>query len=212
MGAIRQAHPLQKFHALGPDVPFDLGPTPSVEQGLPEAVAIFGVGAVAREELSPQVLPKGIAEAVLCGGHDVLQHRGAPEEPQVLEGSGYAEPVHLIRRHGGNVLVPEPDASRRRIVDAGDNVEDRRLAGSVGADDAGQGVVHDAEAHVPDGVDPAKAHVDVLQFQEHLVRPDIPRQGYPLLPDPAPGRKLQISRSPKSPSGRTTMMTTSSRP
>ena len=51
-----------------------------------------------------------------------------------------------------------------------------------------------------------------LQFQEHLVRPDIPRQGYPLLPDPAPGRKLQISRSPKSPSGRTTMMTTSSRP
>ena len=193
-GAVRQPHPLQKLHALGADVPFDHGPAPGVEQGLPKAVAILGVGAVAREELPHQVLPKGVAEAVLCGGHDVLQHRGAPEEPQVLEGSGDSEPVHLIRRHGRDVLVPEPDASRRRIVDAGDDVEDRRLSGSVGADDAGQGVVHDAEAHVPDGVDPAEAHVDMLQFQEHLVRPDIPRHGYPLLPDP--GRKLQISRSP----------------
>ncbi len=67
-------------------------------------------------------------------GQHVLQHRHRPEDADVLEGAGHAEPGTAMRRHIGNIPAGEIDPPGAGRDDAGNQVEQRGLAGAVGAD------------------------------------------------------------------------------
>ncbi len=74
--------------------------------------------------------------ATVRADHHVLEQRHRREQRQVLERAGDAEPGDAVRRHVEQVLAVEPHRARRRLVDAADDVEHRRLAGTVRTDQA----------------------------------------------------------------------------
>jgi hypothetical protein len=65
----------------------------------------------------------------------VAQHGGILEQFDVLEGAGDAELGDAERGLLGDVLILEENPARGRLVDPRDQIEDRALAGPVGADD-----------------------------------------------------------------------------
>ncbi len=78
-----------------------------------------------------------------------------------------------MRGHAGDVLAVEDQPAEGRIVDARDDVEDRRLAGAVGPDDREDLARLDRERHVGDCPDPAEIHHEPFDCQEaHRSRSD----------------------------------------
>ena len=71
---------------------------------------------------------------VVAAEHQVLLHRRRGEERDVLEGAGHAEAGDRVRRQADEVAVAEAHRAGGGPVDAGQDVEHRRLAGAVGAD------------------------------------------------------------------------------
>src|SRR5690606_34962626 len=65
----------------------------------------------------------------------VLEDGQAMENIGDLERAREAEPVDLVRRKAGNPRSPQSDLARSRREHAGDDVEQRRLAGAVRADE-----------------------------------------------------------------------------
>ena len=97
---------------------------------------------------------------------EVLEHGGVLEQLDVLEGPRDPAPGDLVGRHARDVLAVEDQASGRWLVDARDQVEDRRLPGAVGADDREDLAGLDREAHPVDGPDAAEAHPEVVDREE----------------------------------------------
>ena len=64
-----------------------------------------------------------------------------------------------MRLETGDVLPIEIDASRRGAVNPGDDVEQRGLAGAVGAYETGDAAAVDGEGNAIDGANAAKVHV-----------------------------------------------------
>src|SRR5581483_4214493 len=67
---------------------------------------------------------------------DVLERGHVLEEPDVLKRAADAALGEDVRRPVREILVREDDSARRRLVDAGEHVEERRLSGAVRADEA----------------------------------------------------------------------------
>ena len=85
------------------------------------------VGARADHRKSP-------ARNAAAGEIDVVEHGQARKQRGDLIGAAQAAPDALIGREGGDVLAEEPDRARARQEISGDAVEQRRLAGAVGAE------------------------------------------------------------------------------
>jgi len=62
----------------------------------------------------------------------------------------------LVGRRTGDVFAIEHDFAIARCVDTGNQVEQRRLACSIGADDRMDGLAPDRECDVLDGLDSAE--------------------------------------------------------
>ncbi len=71
----------------------------------------------------------------MAAEHDVLADAHVEEDLEVLEGPREAEPREREARPAGDVLVGEPDAAGIGREHAADQVEERGLAGTIGADD-----------------------------------------------------------------------------
>ena len=102
-----------------------------------------------------------------------------------------------------------------RLVEAGDAVEDGRLAGAVGADERGDVAAADRERQVAHGDEAAEAHGQVLDDEQRIAQPA--HQPCPSLtwaPDTAFASLSAIdgSREAMSPRGRHTIITTMARP
>ena len=82
------------------------------------------------------------------------EHGGILEQFDVLERARDAEPRDVVRRLLRNVLIFEKNSARCRRIDPRDQVEDRTLAGAVGADDRENLALLDREA---DGIDRLQA-------------------------------------------------------
>src|SRR5690242_12241571 len=65
---------------------------------------------------------------------DVLEDAEAVERPHDLEGAAHARVADLVRAQARDGAAVERDAAGGRDMNAGDQVEDRRLAGAVGPD------------------------------------------------------------------------------
>ncbi len=81
-------------------------------------------------------------------------------------------PRHTRRagNRAGNVLAVENDAAGRRPEKSGDQVEERCLAGAVGADHGAQFARLDIHRHVADGDQAAEMLGDILDLQQtHVI-------------------------------------------
>ena len=104
----------------------------------------------------------------------VLERGHVVEEADVLERPRHAERRDLVRRARGDVDVLEEDPARGRLVDAGQDVEEGRLAGAVRADQADDRAARDREVDVVHGDEAAEllAHLDRLEQRLALDRGD----------------------------------------
>ena len=109
------------------------------------------------------------AEPGLGGLADVLQGGESREDAGGLEGATEADPRTPVDGHPRDVLPCEQHAAARRGVDARDDVEQRRLAGPVGADDAEHLVLCDGEAHIPEDGRATDLQADALQGERGSV-------------------------------------------
>ena len=103
----------------------------------------------------------------LCMATSTFSSDGhAVEEPDVLERARHPELRHLVRRQpAGSRLPSKRTIARGRLVDAGEHVEERRLAGAVRADQADDRALRDGEVDVVHGDEAAELlpHLDGLE-------------------------------------------------
>ena len=78
-------------------------------------------------------------------------------------------PRDLVRLEAGDALAVEDDVATGRLVDARDQVEQRRLAGAVRADHADDLAPVDVEIEIVDDLEAAEGHRDALQIEEPVV-------------------------------------------
>ena len=101
----------------------------------------------------------------LGAGHHVLEHRQALEQADALQRAGDSE--------RGEAIGPDPSQrpaaplQRPRVGsdEAADQVEQRRLAGAVGADHADDLARSDLERHAVERGDPAEANRRIAHLQ-----------------------------------------------
>src|SRR5215510_9797308 len=133
-------------------------------------------------------------QGIVLGDQKILQHSHALEQADVLKRARDAGPVrHQIVGHAleqkqnavpardaaraalgqGAELFPhagitelQRDASLARLVEAGDAVEHRRLAGAVRPDQRGDIAASGREREIVDGHQAAEAHAEVLDAQQ----------------------------------------------
>src|SRR5262249_12585284 len=99
-------------------------------------------------------------------GHDVVEDGHAPEEGNVLEGSGEAERGDVGRPETGPVTPLEKDASLVGMVEAAEHVEERRLPRSIRPDDGQDLAWPNVEAHPGERVDGAEANTDAVDLEK----------------------------------------------
>ncbi len=126
----------------------------------------------AQAQLVQQLLRQclGTVEAVLRDDAQVLQHRHRRKEASELEGAPHAHRIDEVRRTPGDVLALVDDLAAVRRFQPGDEVEHRRLAGAVRADDAGDLAALDLEAGAVNRLDAAEALRDVADVQDDVCR------------------------------------------
>ena len=91
-----------------------------------------------------------MAEAAERADRDVVEHRHVGQDAQVLERPADAETGDAVGPHADDGAALETDFSLGRRDEAADQVEQRRLAGAVGPDQADQLVGVDMAG---DGID-----------------------------------------------------------
>ena len=96
------------------------------------------------------------AHAHVAAEHQVVEHGQAAEQGDVLEGARDAERGDVARLLLGDVAAFEHDAAGVGLVEAGDHVQQRGLAGAVGADDGEDAAAWHVERHVLHGGDAAE--------------------------------------------------------
>ena len=102
---------------------------------------------------------------------DVLEDGHAHERPRHLVGPSDAHGAALRRPALGDVDAPEPDRPRGRLLRAGQDVEQRGLAGTVGPDDADGAAGLDREVHVVEDHETPIPLVDGASRQDRFAVP-----------------------------------------
>lgn len=97
--------------------------------------------------------------------HDVFKHRHLAEELDILKGADHAEGGEFLRRQPGHVSAVEQNRSGSGGVDAGHDVEQRGLAGTVGTNDAGDTSTLNGKGNVIKGRNTAEALGDSLNLK-----------------------------------------------
>src|SRR5262249_23305701 len=107
-----------------------------------------------------------------AAGHDVVERGHALEQRDVLERAGDAAMRGGVRPHPSARLAPECDTALLRMIEAVDDVEHRRLAGAVRADDGADLALADVERHVGERLDAAERERDVFDREQDFARGD----------------------------------------
>ena len=108
---------------------------------------------------------KGIVAPVQEGDSDVLGHGKGREDPDVLEEAADMFAGDLVRRKAGDVLAVKEDFAGIRSEIAADDVEERRLAGAVRADQSGDLPKGRGKAHIVQGLEGPETLGDVLDLE-----------------------------------------------
>ena len=118
--------------------------------------------------------PAGCAAPALGHGDiDRLDGREPREELIDLEGPGEAAAHAAVARRGGDVLAVEDDAAAARLEQAGEQIDERRLAGAVRADQRVTGSALETQRDAARRDDAAETLVEIDGFEGD--RHDAPR-------------------------------------
>ena len=105
---------------------------------------------------------------------DVLEHGHVRPQMDVLEGAGDAARGDVARWQAGRSLAAELDLAARQRQHAGDQVEDRALAGAVRADQADDLARPDLEADLVDRDQAAEPLARLVDLEQHVAgAPDV---------------------------------------
>src|SRR4029077_18554911 len=91
----------------------------------------------------------------------------------VLKGTGDAAASRLVGTHLRPLLALEGDAPVLRLIEAVDDVEHRRLAGAVRADDGADLAFADVEGDIAQRFDAAERKRHVFDRQDRLAARDV---------------------------------------
>ena len=96
---------------------------------------------------------------------DILERGEAAEYAGDLKRAGEPPAAEVLGRQAADVLASKKDLPGVVSEIAGDQVEERRLAGAVGADDRAQVALGDGQVHAAHGLDAAEmlAQADGLE-------------------------------------------------
>src|SRR3989338_4479691 len=95
----------------------------------------------------------------------VLHHRQLREEPRELERPAQPFACDGVRLQPGELLAIERDRACIRLIETRDDVEERRLACAVGADERNDRVLLHGKAAAVDGADAAEMLGEVLNSE-----------------------------------------------
>ena len=132
---------------------------------------LFGVGSE-RDLLAPrgrqeQALGDKVRAAMhVAANQQVLKHRRAIEQFRILECPRNAKLGDPVPRHPAHILVVEEHGARVGVVYAVYQVENRRLARAVGADDAEHLAASNLERYVPHRLDAAEAERQIARLEQ----------------------------------------------
>ncbi len=101
--------------------------------------------------------------------HHVLERRHFREQADVLEGAGNARLGHQVHRLGLVGLARQLEGAAVGRVQPGDDVEEGRLAGAVGADQAIHLAALDGDADVRERLQAAETLGDAGDLEHHIV-------------------------------------------
>ena len=82
-----------------------------------------------------------------------------------------SKPGQPLQQQVRAVGLAQRDHAFRRLVEAGDAVEDRGLARAVGADERGDVAAPGLEGEVVDGDEAAEAHREMLYVEDGILQP-----------------------------------------
>jgi hypothetical protein len=132
-------------------------------RGLPRPLAQdgeIGVGTL-------DVAGHRVAVGARVGAHQqVVAHREQREDLAPLGHVGEAEAHDPPRVLAGDLAAVEAHAAAQRLDDAGDGLEDRRLAGTVAAEHRGDLAAPHLEAHAADRADRPVGALDVGELEK----------------------------------------------
>ena len=121
---------------------------------------------VARVRVARDRAPDAGARAHVAADHHVLQRRQVGEQPDVLERAGDSARGDLVGLQALQHVAVEREVPAVGHVDAGEHVEQRRLAGAVRADQPVDLAVADREPDVGERLHAAEALRDALRRQQ----------------------------------------------
>ena len=114
-----------------------------------EGFALDGCLALKVATAAGDAVEEAVAEAVVLGDADVVEHRHVGPQADVLEGARHAQGGDPVRFEAGGRSPADADGAGAWLVEAADQVEDGGLAGAVGADQPDHFTL--IEAHVEIG-------------------------------------------------------------
>jgi hypothetical protein len=127
-------------------------------------------------DLSRVVARLGPAAPHLERDEHVLARGEAAERFEALERARDAEPRPPVGPAPGDIGAVEPHATTAGRLQAGDDVEERRLAGAVRPDEPGHASFGDRERRVVDRQQAAELHRYLVDLEQtHLIR-SLPEQ------------------------------------
>src|SRR5438552_1133809 len=102
--------------------------------------------------------------SVAARDHQVFEDRHRREDLRHLERAAHTEPGDLARREADELLAAKADRASARVRVTGDEVDERRLARAVGADDGDDLLGRDGDVDVAGGHD----LIEQLRESAHL--------------------------------------------
>ena len=120
--------------------------------------------------------------AAVGSRHHVLAHRHVQEQPERLEGARDPETGDLMRQQADEVPFAEHDLARVRLVDPGDQVEQRRLPCAVRADHADDLALLDVQIELGHDLEAAERERDAAELEQLLAHQTISTRRSPSRP------------------------------
>src|SRR5262249_24218182 len=159
-------------------------------------------------------------QRIMLSDQQILEHGHAGEQADILEGAGDArelgdaEVEQALEQIGRTVRMGEPDHPDARMIEAGDAVEDRGLAGAVGSDERGDVSAFGREAEIVYRDEAAEPHAQVLDREDGVGRRAHWRASATTSAGTSLGlpRKTEAVRVATKPRGRQIMINTMARP
>src|SRR6185312_18480 len=119
-----------------------------------------------RDRKGERIVDEARARAAMAADQDVAAYRHGAKQREILERTADAERRDRMLWHADDRLSLEADVARLHGIEAGQAVEQGRLAGAVGADQPANLALRDVETDLIERNDTAETDGDAIDFQK----------------------------------------------